>query len=160
MTLLLCIGITLDSLIKTAKKKGSDGKTTVIDILVQQALTNKLDIVEFWSDMPAVRGAMRMDLEDFRQLLREIEIGAQRAQSLIESENYQTESKDGSENYHTKMSTFLRRASGEIEEIKTLFGLVEGKVQSLCSFFAEDFKTCKVSYSIFPTFCSFLDILT
>jgi len=47
-------GITLDSLIKTAKKKSNDGRIMVIDLVVSQTLAKNLD-VDFWSDMPAVR---------------------------------------------------------------------------------------------------------
>lgn len=146
-------GITLDSLIKTAKKRGSDGKTMVIDLIVNTAMTNQLDIVEFRTDMPTVRDAMRLDLDDFRQMIREIQTGAQSVGSSIEAEKSQTgKSQDGSsassssEKYLTKLSPFLQRALSEIEDINILFGHVEGNVQSLCSFFAEDFKTCKVSF--------------
>merc|ERR1719253_2540696 len=54
-------GITLDSPIKTAQKKGSDGKT-VLDHLVARSMTNNLDFIDFWEGMPAVVGALRLDL--------------------------------------------------------------------------------------------------
>ena len=144
-------GITLDSLIKTAKKKGSDGKTTVLDHLITTAMNNKLDLVDFWSDMPAVRDAMRLNLDDFRSLLRECESGAQSVNRSIETEKSETEilddssCSDASTKFLHRLVPFLQRATVEIENIKNLFVDVEVKVQSLCSFFAEDIKTCKVS---------------
>jgi len=144
-------GITLDSLIKTAKKKGSDGKTTILDHLITTAMNNKLDLVDFWSDMPAVGDAMRLDLDDFRSLLRECESGAKSVTRSIETERSESASLDiasvsnTSTKFLHKLVPFLQRAAVEIENTKTLFDHVEGNVKTLCSFFAEDFKTCKVS---------------
>lgn len=140
-------GITLGSLIKTAKKKGSDGKTMVIDLLVSTAMSNKLDIVEFWSDMPTVRGALRLGLDDFRLMLREIETGAQSIERSIEAEKTEESQVISSEKSLAKLVPFLQRATGEIENIKNSFTHVEQKVQLMCSFFAEDIETCKVSIS-------------
>ena len=139
-------GITLDSLIKTAIKKGSDGKTMVIDLLVATAMSNNLDIVDFWSDMHTVRDATRFDLDDFRLMFREIQNGAQSVDRTIEAEKAQVASQVGnsSEKFVTILIPFLERAKGELNNIKTLFAGVEEKVQLLCCFFAEDYKTCKV----------------
>ena len=127
---------------KAAKKKGSDGKTTVLDVVVMH---DKSD-VEFSSDLPTIGegGAMRLDLDDLRGLLREIQTGAKSIDRSIQDERSNAEV-DSSFDASSKLVPFLNRATGEIENIETLFGSVEGKVQSLCSFFAEDVKTCKVS---------------
>eukprot|EP00578_Thalassiosira_sp_NH16_P001202 CAMPEP_0181129848 /NCGR_PEP_ID=MMETSP1071-20121207/29545_1 /TAXON_ID=35127 /ORGANISM="Thalassiosira sp., Strain NH16" /LENGTH=144 /DNA_ID=CAMNT_0023215871 /DNA_START=212 /DNA_END=646 /DNA_ORIENTATION=+ len=119
-------------------------------------MTNQLDIVEFRTDMPTVRDAMRLDLDDFRQMIREIQTGAQSVGSSIEAEKSQTGKSSSSEKYLTKLSPFLQRALSEIEDINILFGHVEGNVQSLCSFFAEDFKTCKAS-AVLLEFSSLVD---
>jgi hypothetical protein len=142
-------GITLDSLIKTAIKKGSDGKTMVIDLLVTTAMSSKLDIVEFWTDMPTVRDAMRFDLDDFRLMLREIQNGSQSVDRTVESEKTLVPSQVGysSEPFLTNLIPFLERAKGELDRIKILFSDVEDKVQLLCSFFAEESKSCKVCVS-------------
>ncbi len=139
-------GITLDSLIKTAIKKGSDGKTTVIDLLVTTAMSNNLDIVDFWSDTPTVRDAMRFDLDDFRLVLREIQNGAQSVDRTIGAEKTQVASQVGcsTEQFVTQLIPFLERAKGDLDKVKTLFSSVEEKVQLLCCFFAEESKTCKV----------------
>ncbi|KAL7550684.1 hypothetical protein ACHAWF_013903 [Thalassiosira exigua] len=139
-------GITLDSLIKTAKKKGTDGKTTVLDLLVSTAMNNNQDIVEFWFDMPTVQEA-RLDLDDFRLLLREIKTGALSIDRSLEAEKSHSESQcgDSSEKFIQQLGPFLRQATGEIERVESIFSCVEGKVQLLCSFFAEDVKTCKAS---------------
>ena len=48
----------------------------------------------------------------------------------------------------------MKRVHGEIDSLKKLFSIVERRVQSLCSFFAEDAKTCKAS-SIFAVLIDF-----
>ena len=150
-------GITLDSLIKTARKKGSDGKTTVLDHLVATSMNESLDIVDFWADMPAVRDAMRLDLDDFRSLLRECKSGVQSVGCSVETEKTQMTNTErshmsvASEKFIHNLIPFLKQAHMKIENVANLFGDVEGKVQSLCSFFAEDCKTCKVSYIEFDT---------
>ena len=146
------MGITLDSLIKTAKKKGSDGKTTVLDLLVSTSIQNKLDIVHFWSDMPSVGESTKCDLEDYRSLLREIETGAQSVECFIEAEKSQEHSCTAES--LSQLVPFMKRVHGEIDSLKKLFSIVERRVQSLCSFFAEDAKTCKAS-SIFAVLIDF-----
>ena len=146
------MGITLDSLIKTAKKKGSDGKTTVLDLLVSTSIENKLDIVHFWSDMPSVGESTKCDLEDYRSLLREIETGAQSVECFIEAEKSQEHSCTAES--LSQLVPFMKRVHGEIDSLKKLFSIVERRVQSLCSFFAEDAKTCKAS-SIFAVLIDF-----
>lgn len=140
-------GITVDSLMKTAMKKGSDGKTMLIDLLVTTAMSNKLDIVNFWSDMPTVRDAMRFDLDDFRSVLREIQNGSQSVDRTVQSEKTQDPQVGyPSERFLTNLNPFLERAKGELDEIKMLFSRVEEKAQLLCCFFAEESRSCKVRY--------------
>ena len=146
-------GITLDSLIKTAKKKGNDGKTMMIDLVVSQEEIN----VEFKSDIPAVRDALRLDLDDIRVALRDIESEFQNIERSIEAEKKQQEGGESGQDdsaslasssslFIARLVPFLTKASVEIQSIKNVFGQVEGNVKGLCSFFAEDSKTCKVSY--------------
>ena len=137
-------GITLDSLIKTATKRGSDDKTTVIDL----AMNSSQNIVDFWLDMPSLRDAMRLDLEDCRLLLREIQNGADSVHRSIKAETSQeTDSPRGTyaDAYLTKLMPFALHATCELHRIKIFFSTAEEKVQSLCSFFAEDSQTCKAS---------------
>ena len=142
-------GITLDSLIKTAKKKSNDGRIMVIDLVVSQTLAKNLD-VDFWSDMPAVRDATRLDLDDIRLLLRDIQKGSQSVKHSIQAEKAES---SPSEQFLAQLEPFLAKANGSIENSKNLFSRVEEKVKSLCSFFAEDQKSCKVRFDNTPV-CS------
>jgi hypothetical protein len=141
-------GITLDSLIQTATKRGSDDKTTVLDLLVSTAISSRENIVDFWLDMPSLRDAMRLDLEDCRLLLRDIQNGADSVDRSIKAETSQeADSPRGSsaDAYLTKLMPFALHATCELHTIKITFSAAEDKVRSLCSFFAEDSKTCKAS---------------
>ena len=139
-------GITLDSLIKTAKMKGSDGKTTILDSVI----SSKLDLADFRLEMPAMREAMRLDLADLNSNLKDIESGASAVDTAIKSEKSDVDSSENgliseiSEKFLQKLEPFHEHASREILNIKASFNHVEGRVLSLCSFFAEDPKT-KVS---------------
>ena len=153
-------GITLDSLIKTAQKKGSDG-TTVLDHLVTTSMSNNLDFIDFWEGMPAVVGALRLDLGDLRCLLQEARNNLQSVERSVEAEKTKANQLDGSsiseasEKFIHTLVSFLQRATVEVENINTFFGEVERKVQSLCSFFAEDHNTCKVCSIVCVVWCPF-----
>ena len=144
-------GITLDSLVETALKKGNDRSTTMIDLVLSLKYEKQLDKVDFWSeDMPSVRDAMRLDLDDLQIVLRSIQSETNSVKLSIEAEKKdKVEPRDNSsQEYLSKLEPLIKRASDEIEDIKSVFDRVEGKVTELCSFFAEDYKTCKVSYLI------------
>ena len=143
-------GITLDSLIETAKKKSNDGRIMVIDLVVSQTLAKNLD-VDFWSDMPNVRDATRLDLDDIRLLLRDIQKGSQSVKHSIQAEKAESLP---SEPFLAQLEPFLAKANGSIENVKNLVSRVEEKVKSLCSFFAEDQKTCKVRFDSKYKVCS------
>ena len=153
-------GITLESLIKTATKRGSDDKTTVLDLLVQTAIngddntmtsaTKGSTAVDFWMEMPSVRDAMRLDLEDCRMTMREIQNGLTSVELSIQTEQSQSlqdniVSSSTSGSYLTKLVPFASHATCELQTIKSLFSTTENNVRSLCSFFAEDCQTCKAT---------------
>lgn len=154
-------GITLESLIKTATKRGSDDKTTVLDLLVQTAIngdnntiitsttTKGSTAVDFWMDMPAVRDAMRLDLEDCRITMREIHNGLTNVELSIQTEQSELLQDNvvplSSGNYLTKLVPFASHATCELKTIKSLFSTAENNVRLLCSFFAEDCQTCKAT---------------
>jgi diaphanous 1 len=136
-------GITLDSLIKTAKMKGSDGRTTVLDSVI----TSRLELASFRNEMPTMRDAMRLDLADLSSNLREIESGVNGVELAIKAEKEDVDSSDdgliseSSERFLQKLEPFHKHVTKEIESIKSKFDHVEECVQSLCSFFAEDSNT-------------------
>jgi len=141
-------GITLDSLVETALKKGNDRSTTMIDLVLSLKYEKQLDKVDFWSeDMPSVRDAMRLDLDDLQVALRSIQSETNSVKLSVEAEKKdEVEAQDNSsQEYLSKLEPFIKKANDEIESIKSIFDRVEGKVRELCSFFAEDYKTCKVS---------------
>eukprot|EP00804_Cyclotella_cryptica_P023378 CCRYP_000525-RC/>CCRYP_000525-RC protein AED:0.38 eAED:0.38 QI:142/1/1/1/0.5/0.66/3/170/453 len=141
-------GITLDSLIKTAKIKGSDGKTTVLDSVI----SSRLDLADFSSEMPALRDALRLDLTDLHSNLKEIESGTNAVDIAIKEEKSDVDSREdgliteSSEKFLVKLEPFYQHATHEIQNLRTLFTHVEGRARSLCSFFAEDpnTKTSKI----------------
>ncbi len=136
-------GITLDSLIKTATKKGSDGKTTVIDHLVSTAISNNLGLEKFWYDMPSVSDAKKFNLEDFQLSIRELRTGAKNIENLINAESKALP--DGmiksSKTFLEKLVPFFSTCSTDINELQVLFNSSVGKAEQLCIFFAEDVKT-------------------
>lgn len=142
-------GITLDSLVETALKKGNDRSTTMIDLVLSLKYEKQLDKVDFWSeDMPSVRDAMRLDLDDLQMVLRSIQSETNSVKLSVEAEKkdkVESQEDNSSREYLSKLEPFIKRANDEIESIKSIFDRVEGKVRELCSFFAEDYKTCKVS---------------
>ena len=142
-------GITLDSLVETALKKGNDRSTTMIDLVLSLKYEKQIDKVDFWSeDMPSVRGAMRLDLDDLQVVLRSIQSETNSVKLSIEAEKkdkVESQEDNSSREYLSKLEPFIKKANDEIESIKSIFDRVEGKVRELCSFFAEDYKTCKVS---------------
>lgn len=143
----LASGITLDSLIKTAKMKGTDGKTTILDSVI----SSRLELADYFrSEVSTMRDAMRLDLDDLRSNLKELESGLKAVEQAIKAERTDIDLlEDGlisepSEKFLRQLEPFHARASGEVDKVKALFDRVEEHVQSLCSFFAEDPKT-KVS---------------
>ena len=141
-------GITLDSLIKTAKMKGIDGQSTILDSVIG----SKLELADFRLELPTLRDAMRLDLIDLQLNMKEIESNISSVESAIKAERSEVESREdgliseSSEKFLQKLEPFLIMATKEIQNIKTSFEHVEERVCSLCSFFAED-KSTKVSES-------------
>lgn len=136
-------GITLDSLIKTATKKGSDGKTTVIDHLVSTAISNNLGLEKFWDDMPSVRDANKFSLEEFQLSIRELQIGAKNIENVVnvESRALTDEMTKPSKIFLEKLVPFYSTCTIEINSLQKLLDSSVEKAQRLRSFFAEDVKT-------------------
>lgn len=139
----LASGISLDSLIKTAKMKGKDGKTTILDSVV----SNRLELADFRSDMPTMRDAMRLDLNDLTSNLKELENGINAIEHTIAAEKADVDSSDdwlishASGKFLEKLKPFRAHAMSELDNIKASVVLVEDHVQLLCSFFAEENNT-------------------
>jgi len=130
-------------LIKTATKKGSDGKTTVIDHLVSTVISNNLGLEKFWDDMPSVRDANKLSLEEFQLSIQELQTGAKNIENVLNAESIALtdESSKPSKIFLDKLVPFYSTCTTEINDLKKLFDSSAGKAQRLSSFFAEDVKT-------------------
>lgn len=135
-------GITVDSLLKTAKRTGSDGKTTVIYIVIANFLKQDEtgSSVDFWTEIETLRDASRVDMKDCRNSFKEIEMGLKRVNISIEKEILES---DNSKFLH-RSSEFVLDATKTVNSLEEKISEVEASVRTLCSFFAEDPKSCQV----------------
>ena len=141
-------GITVDSLLKTAKRTGSDGKTTVIYLVIANFLKQDEtgESVEFWKEMGSVRDATRIDIKDCKSSLREIQMGLKKVNISIDKEKAASAEAtvESSFEYLKHSNHFIGVASEKVKEMEMKLVEVEESVKVLCSFFAEDLKTCQV----------------
>ncbi len=140
-------GITVDSLLKTAKRTGSDGKTTVIYIVVANFLKQDQsgDSVGFWNEMESVRDAARINIQDCRSALKDIQSGMKRVHHAIDQDKASSATDDDCPNiFLHRCEDFIQSASKKTEKIEQQLKFVEKSVASLCSFFAEDPKSFQV----------------
>mmetsp|Transcript_53338 Transcript_53338/g.79704 ORF Transcript_53338/g.79704 Transcript_53338/m.79704 type:complete len:1448 (-) Transcript_53338:1919-6262(-) len=148
------VGITLDSLLKTANKKGSDGKTTVIDHVVATLVmrqdnseppftttassssvegNNKNNnnvaglgtAIDFWLEMPSVQEATRIDIRDCHASFREIQTGFRRIEAAIDVERNMVESGSKCRN----VEHFLERSKAFLEQARAIRSNIETKLQ-------------------------------
>ena len=135
-------GITVDSLLKTAKRTGSDGKTTVIYIVVANFLKQDEtgSSVDFWSEIETLRDASRIDMKDCRSSFKEIEMGVKKINFSIEKEKAECENSK----FLQRSSEFVLEASKTMKFLQDKMSQAEASVGNLCSFFAEDPKICQV----------------
>ena len=154
-------GITLDSLLQTASKKGSDGKTTVLDYIVKTIMKQKKDsnegeraMVDFWTDMPNVPECIRLDIQDCNIGILEL----RQSQKKVELALY--EEKKISENctFIKKSERFIEFVKIQLDDVESKLRLVKDKVRSLCTYFAEDPETAKSS-SIFQVLMDFAKLV-
>ena len=134
-------GITLDSLCKISKKKGSDGKVTLIDHVV--ANEENADDLCFWDETPTLRECTRLDLDEMKLSLREIETGTMIVERTMISVQSEADSEDKrlkqcSNEFLSKMTPFSERARNELKAMNVLAEQIESKVGALKRFFAEE----------------------
>ena len=150
-------GITLDSLLKTATKTGTDGKTKVIDVVVANFMKQDEEghSIEFWTELKNVNIASRTDLRDCKNSLREIRNGMNRVKQAHDAEANDPESSQakeyikmndcGSHIFTERCGDFLTGASQILVHLELALEATEEEFNKLCLFFAEDPSTCKVS---------------
>jgi hypothetical protein len=138
-------GITIDSLLKTANKKGSDGKTSVIDHVVSTLLKQNESgsFVNFGKEMSSVKSAARLNVKDSRVAFRDLQNSIKKVETIISVEKKDAENEDPL--FVKRSEDFVRNASKMVEEVHSIMEDVENAFNVLCSFFAEDSKKCQVS---------------
>ena len=155
------VGIKLDSLVKTANKKGSDGKTTVLDHVVQTILKQEqsaakdmvenvkgISLVDFWTEMPSVRECTRLDVNDCRIGFKELQDNVQKVERSIRSEKNEWGQKNKNLIFIERSTAFMGKIKEKMKDAEIILREVEKKNHSLFIFFAEDSKKNKAS-SIF-----------
>ena len=141
-------GITVDSLLKTANKKGSDGKTSVLDHVIGTFLKQgDEDSISLWDEMACVREATRIDIRELKNTFRDLNCGVKKVNTSIEIENKMLEQNTSVKCINVflqKSQDFLVDATKQIKRMEINLKAVEQSVHSLCCFFAEDSMTCQV----------------
>ena len=139
-------GITVDSLIKTARKKGSDGQTSVLDHVVGKMLSQgDIEGLAFWEDMPNISQACRISIKDSKVALDQLQNGDNKLCEIIEIEDIK-EHHTGSATdiFLQKSRSFGLKAREKIKAVEYDLSRAKQSLHTLCSFFAEDSKTFQV----------------
>lgn len=147
-------GIRIDSLIKTASKIGSDGKTRLIDIatanILKQAKKNA-DSITFWDELRSVSSASRIDIQDCATALKSIHAGLTNVKNVIDNimkdfstEDYVCSIDEKNGTFIQYASKFLSSATVLCDELENHYLSAEQSYKKLCMFFAEEPSTCKV----------------
>lgn len=138
-------GITIDSLIKTANKKGSDGKTSVLDHIVYKVMKQKDDkeekIIDFWQDMPSVRETARLDMKDCETNYRELLNNLSKVERTVSVEKSDNEAHPKTNIFIQKAGSFSVKARVVLGDVKKKMKEVDDGVKKLCKFFAENENT-------------------
>lgn len=167
-------GITMDSLLKTANKTGTDGKTRVIDVVVANFLKQDQgeggngndddSSIAFWTELKSVNEAARLDIRECKKSLRDTQNGINKVKfNLEKEEDIATCSFSSAETESAAadaLSTlFMERSKSFLLVSNTIVARLEAKIketersfETLCMFFAEDPKTCKVRLFIITSF--------
>ena len=131
-------GISVDSIIKTATKRGRDNKTTVADHVVANLLKqgDADGVVDFASSISSIEGAQNVEMRDALATLRKIEGDLAQLQKTIESER--EEKSSASSNLVERGTEFAGIASSRIKVLKAKLNAAEQNIRMLYRYFAED----------------------
>jgi hypothetical protein len=146
-------GITVDSLLKTANKKGIDGKTTILDHVINSIM--KLDLstnmtmgesctsaanVSFRDDMPSIRSASKIDASNLKNAVRDFNAGVERLKHLVDAEGSDFNQIDQPKSilFITKCRDFMAHAHEQLAICQVSVEKLDENITSLCRFFAED----------------------
>ena len=146
-------GITVDSLIETANKKGRDGRTSVLDHVVMTVLKQDCDnkCVDFWKELKSVEGAANIDVQSCKASFQELQLEIKKLKTTLKVEEscLKENMLDGEIGvFLEKIQQFLNNAHKSMIELDLIFKEVDTSFDLICSFFAEDRKACQVSLSL------------
>lgn len=129
-------GITLDSLLKTATKKGLDGKTKVIDVVVANFMKKDTGstTMQFTEEIKYV-SSIRTDVKDCKGSLTELKSGFQ-TMLLVLKEEKEKESPNCT--FTTRCETFAESISLKLNSLEKALYTCEESFVELCKFFALD----------------------
>ena len=146
-------GITLESLLKASKKKGTDGKTTILDhvvAMISKNPENESNPLNFWTKMKNAREATRINLRDIENGLKDIRRRLNKAERTIMEEESDCETilnynNNGVKQFLRKGKLFVCNATESLSELHSLTRLSSEATIKLCAYFAEDPETSDVS---------------
>ena len=145
------VGVTIDSLLKTANKKGTDKKTSLLDHVVSTILKQDINepILNFSQD---IRDGSKIDIRDLRNDLNELERGIKNVNHVVEIEKKSIAQKitasDDLNVFFSESQKFLESANITFEKTRVIMKGAERSYQSLSTFFAEDLETFQVRKSL------------
>lgn len=146
-------GITIDSLIKTANKVGTDGKTKLIDVVTANFLKQDKtgDSITFWDELKSVSSASRIDIQDCTIALKSIQHGLMNINNVIDTIMKDDSRQDALCSIHNQNNNFIHHARNFLTSTHSLrdkleheYLAAEQSYKKLCIFFAEEPSICKV----------------
>ena len=131
-------GITVDSLLKTATKRGRD-KTTVVDHVVGNLLKqgDSERVVEFASTISSIDKATNVDIRDAQATLKKMESSLRSVSDAIASETEVVCSESESDLVE-KGSQFVGQAASRIDALRSKLDAARHNTRLLYRFFAEE----------------------
>ena len=131
-------GITVDSLLKTATKRGRD-KTTVVDHVVANLLKqgDSERVVEFASTISSTNKATHVDIRDAQATLKKMESSLRSVSDAIASET-EVECTRTESDLVDKGSQFVGQAASRIDALRSKLDAARHNTRLLYRFFAED----------------------
>ena len=132
-------GITVDSLLKTATKRGRD-KTTVVDHVVANLLKqgDSERVVEFASTISSTNKATHVDIRDAQATLKKMESSLRSVSDAIASETEVECTRSESDLLVDKGSQFVGQAASRIDALKSKLDAARYNTRLLYRFFAEE----------------------
>eukprot|EP01028_Stygiella_incarcerata_P000190 TRINITY_DN1027_c2_g1_i3.p1 TRINITY_DN1027_c2_g1~~TRINITY_DN1027_c2_g1_i3.p1 ORF type:complete len:548 (+),score=205.67 TRINITY_DN1027_c2_g1_i3:124-1644(+) len=127
-------GFQLNCLTKLQETKSLDGKTTLLDYVVEHCLRKSPEILEFPSDMAHVEDAIRVSITNLQQETAQVQKGMKMVQVELKQSAYDTEG----DSFKEVMEAFERRGSEDLDAMMDRFKTMEETMEKLAMYFGED----------------------